>query len=159
MTTSGGLLGWTNVSASLPNRWVTRVAVDPTNPARIVIGWRQFDTISNNFRQAGNAYSTDGGQTFTKALVEWNLPPLRFDNVGWPGFFVSWLRPSLFSSGLVTSWDDRSDRREVGNAGFQLDLRFGVLSRLDMTLSVGYAHAFESDMPSSDEFMISLKIL
>ena len=30
------------------------IAVDPTNPDRIVIGWRQFDNISSNFRQAGN---------------------------------------------------------------------------------------------------------
>lgn len=41
------------------------IAVDPTNPDRIVIGWRQFDTTSNNFRQAGYGYSLDGGQTFT----------------------------------------------------------------------------------------------
>lgn len=99
------------------------------------------------------------GQTFTKALVEWNLPPLRFENAGLPGFFVTWLRPSLFSCGIVTSWDERSSRREIGTVGFQLDLNFGVLSRLEMTLSVGYAHAFESDIPSSDELMISLKIL
>ncbi len=26
------------------------IAVDPTDPNRIVIGWRQFDTISSNFR-------------------------------------------------------------------------------------------------------------
>lgn len=41
------------------------IAVDPTNPDRIVIGWRQFDTTANNFRQAGYGYSLDGGQTFT----------------------------------------------------------------------------------------------
>lgn len=41
------------------------IAVDPTNPNRIVIGWRQFDTVNSNFRQAGNGYSTDGGLTFT----------------------------------------------------------------------------------------------
>ncbi|MFL0354559.1 T9SS type A sorting domain-containing protein [Xanthomarina sp. GH4-25] len=41
------------------------IAVDPTNPERIVIGWRQFDTIDSNFRQAGNAYSLDGGLTWT----------------------------------------------------------------------------------------------
>jgi len=29
------------------------IAVDPTNPSRIVIGWRQFDTVASNFRQAG----------------------------------------------------------------------------------------------------------
>ena len=41
------------------------IAVDPTDPSRIVIGWRQFDTIASNFRQAGWAYSRDGGQTWT----------------------------------------------------------------------------------------------
>ncbi len=41
------------------------IAVDPTAPNRIVIGWRQFDTILSNFRQAGWAYSHDGGRTWT----------------------------------------------------------------------------------------------
>lgn len=41
------------------------IAVDPTNPDRIAIGWRQFDTITNNFRQAGNAHTTDGGLSWT----------------------------------------------------------------------------------------------
>jgi hypothetical protein len=41
------------------------IAVDPNDPDKIVIGWRQFDSISSNFRQAGYAYSHDGGQTWT----------------------------------------------------------------------------------------------
>lgn len=41
------------------------IAIDPTNPNRIVIGWRQFDNINSNFRQAGYAYSTDAGITWT----------------------------------------------------------------------------------------------
>ena len=41
------------------------IAVDPTNPNRMVIGWRQFNTINSNFRQAGNGYSLDGGLTWT----------------------------------------------------------------------------------------------
>jgi hypothetical protein len=41
------------------------IAVDPTNPDIMVIGWRQFDTIASNFRQAGVAYSHDGGATWT----------------------------------------------------------------------------------------------
>ena len=41
------------------------IAIDPTNPDRIVIGWRQFDTVFSNFRQAGNAYSLDGGLSWT----------------------------------------------------------------------------------------------
>ncbi|MEK6701838.1 MAG: sialidase family protein [Planctomycetota bacterium] len=42
------------------------IAVDPSNGLRIVVGWRQFDTVSSNFRQAGYAWSVDGGRTFTK---------------------------------------------------------------------------------------------
>lgn len=45
------------------------LAVDPTNPNRIVIGWRQFDFITNNFRQAGNAYSLDGGYSWVNPGV------------------------------------------------------------------------------------------
>lgn len=43
------------------------LAIDPTNPDAIVVGWRQFDTIASNFRQAGYAYSHDRGDT-------WNFP-------------------------------------------------------------------------------------
>ncbi len=41
------------------------IAVDPTNPNNMVIGWRQFDNIGSNFRQAGYGYTTDGGQSWT----------------------------------------------------------------------------------------------
>ena len=41
------------------------IAIDPTDPQRMAIGWRQFDNIASNFRQAGAAYSRDGGRTWT----------------------------------------------------------------------------------------------
>ncbi len=41
------------------------IAVDLTKPNRMAIGWRQFDTIQSDFRQAGWGYTTDGGQTWT----------------------------------------------------------------------------------------------
>ncbi len=41
------------------------IAVDPLNANRIVIGWRQFDTVNSNFRQAGYGYSLNGGITWT----------------------------------------------------------------------------------------------
>jgi len=40
------------------------IAIDPTAPYRMVLTWRQFDTIANNFREAGKAYSHDGGRTW-----------------------------------------------------------------------------------------------
>ena len=44
------------------------IVVDPTNPNRMAIGWRQFNTVASNFRQAGVAYTTDGGQTWTASV-------------------------------------------------------------------------------------------
>ncbi len=41
------------------------IAVDPVNPSRMAIGWRQFDTITSNFRQAGYGFTGDGGVTWT----------------------------------------------------------------------------------------------
>jgi hypothetical protein len=41
------------------------LGINPKNPDQMVIGWRQFDDVGNNFRQAGYGYSTDGGETWT----------------------------------------------------------------------------------------------
>ena len=41
------------------------MALDPTDPSNLVIGWRQFDTVISNFRQAGIAYSHDAGASWT----------------------------------------------------------------------------------------------
>ncbi|MEX2243983.1 MAG: sialidase family protein [Fimbriimonadaceae bacterium] len=41
------------------------IAVSATDPNVIVIGWRQFDNIASNFRQAGVGYSHNGGATWT----------------------------------------------------------------------------------------------
>lgn len=41
------------------------LAIDPTDPNHMVIGWRQFNTIASDFRQAGYGFTTDGGQTWT----------------------------------------------------------------------------------------------
>jgi hypothetical protein len=45
------------------------MAVDPAAPNRIAIGWRQFDTVTSEFRQAGRAYSRDGGRHWTNPGV------------------------------------------------------------------------------------------
>ncbi len=47
------------------------IAVDPTAPNRIAVGWRQFDNVSSNFRQAGYSFSVDGGRTWAgKQIIE-----------------------------------------------------------------------------------------
>lgn len=60
------------------------IAIDPFNTNNMAIGWRQFDTISSNFRQAGYAYSTDAGQNWTSGVIEPGIfrsdPVLDSDN-------------------------------------------------------------------------------
>jgi hypothetical protein len=79
----------------------------------------------------------------------------------------------VFVGGLATNFDHRyadvvtplggtetqKIAQHVGDAGVQMDLRFTSLSRLDMTLSFGYAAAFEQGLATRREAMISLKVM
>ena len=100
-----------------------------------------------------------GGRNYVKALVEWNLPPARFRRLGRPGFYATWARPALFAGTIVTNLDASGARRTVTDAGAQVDLRFTMLSSLDLTLSGGYAWAFEEGRSVRHEAMVSLKLL
>ena len=45
------------------------ITVSRLDHRRIAVGWRQFDSISSNFRQAGVNVSLDGGRTWQAATV------------------------------------------------------------------------------------------
>ncbi len=107
----------------------------------------------------GAALNEIGGRNFARTMIEWNLPPIRFKRAGTPGAYLSWLRPALFASGLVTNMDSAPDRRTATSYGGQLDLRFTVLSALDMTLSFGAAMRTETGVANRSEAMVSLTVL
>src|SRR5438034_6371875 len=50
------------------------IAVDPTDLNKMVISWRQFNSIQSDFRQAGWGYTTDGG-------MHWTFPGVLENNV------------------------------------------------------------------------------
>jgi hypothetical protein len=50
------------------------ICVDRNNPNRMSIGWRQFDSVASNFREAGFAYTTSGG-------TRWIAPGVLQNNV------------------------------------------------------------------------------
>ncbi len=50
------------------------ISVDPTNGSKITIGWRQFNSVTSNFRQAGWGYTTNGG-------TSWTFPGVLENNV------------------------------------------------------------------------------
>jgi len=45
------------------------MAMDPNNRNRLTVGWRQFDNVASNFRQAGNGYSINGGSSWINNTV------------------------------------------------------------------------------------------
>jgi hypothetical protein len=61
------------------------ISVDPTDGNKIAIGWRQFDSINSDFRQAGYGYTTDAG-------ITWHFPGT--------------LQPGVFRSDPVTNSDE-----------------------------------------------------
>jgi hypothetical protein len=50
------------------------ICVDRNNPNRMSIGWRQFNSVTSNFREAGFAYTTNGG-------TRWIAPGVLQNNV------------------------------------------------------------------------------
>src|SRR6266516_7535022 len=50
------------------------ISVDPTNLSKMAIAWRQFNSVTSNFRQAGWGYTTDGG-------TSWTFPGVLENNV------------------------------------------------------------------------------
>jgi sugar lactone lactonase YvrE len=118
---------------------------------------REVKRYRDPFSMPGFEINEIGGQKFARGMLEWNLAPHYFHNAGSPGFFTAWMRPSLFTSVLVT----RSDSVETTfrNVGLQVDFQLYVFSRLEMMLSVGAARGYSDDARGENEFMVSLKIL
>jgi hypothetical protein len=84
------------------------IAVDPTDSDKMAIGWRQFDDINSDFRQAGWAYTTDAGVHWTfPGVLQAGLfrsdPVLHFNEVG--DFFYLSLRSDGFSFFCDDVWD------------------------------------------------------
>ena len=100
------------------------------------------------------------GRNFFRAMLEWNLPPVRFSRAGTSNFYTSWARPALFVSAITTNLDDSTFKQEAQSAGAQVDFEFKVKSRYALTLSFGYAKGFgSSPIEDDEEWMVSLKIL
>ena len=96
------------------------IAINPNNPLEMVIGWRQFDNIASDFRQAGFAYTIDGGRTWInngplEPEVFRSDPVLGVDNNG--TFYynslsvddlssLSGFETDIFRSTTIGEWDE-----------------------------------------------------
>lgn len=98
-------------------------------------------------------------QDFAKSILEWNLPPMRFANVGIPSVFLSSARPALFAGVLLADLNDSEYRQDYYTLGLQVDFSITVAHRYPLTLSVGFAQGYIDGDKVDDELMVSLKIL
>jgi len=99
------------------------------------------------------------GRNFYRGMLEWNLPPIRFDRAGTSNFYLAWVRPALFFSTLSTNLDDDDLRLNAQSVGVQFDFHITFNSRHELILSTGYAKGYGEGDFTDDEFMISLKIM
>jgi hypothetical protein len=123
------------------------------------VDYRGIKQFRNTESFPGLEINEVGGATYSKAQVEWMLPPLRFRSVGMPSAYLRWAGLSFFASGLVTDFDSESTSRTYTSAGAQVDLRLVTISHLESTFSVGYAVAKGKAVPLSNALMFSFKIM
>jgi len=98
------------------------------------------------------------GRRFAKSLLEFNLPPVRFKELGSQSFYLSHIRPALFTGTLVTD-PGTAPEEYYGSVGAQIDLSFTIFFRLPMTLSLGVAQGIASESRGDTEWMLSLKVI
>lgn len=95
------------------------IAVSPVNPSLMAIGWRQFDNVGSNFRQAGFAFSEDAGASWiSPGPIEPGVfrsdPVLDMDSEGF--FYYNSLTSDangfscdVYKSAGVGAWDAGTD--------------------------------------------------
>ena len=96
------------------------LCIDPKDPRRIAIGWRQFDNVTSDFRQAGWGYSTNGGTTWIfPGLIETNVfrsdPVLASDADG-SFYYLSLQITPVFHCDLRKSRDGGASWQLLGPA-------------------------------------------
>jgi hypothetical protein len=123
------------------------ISVDPTNGNKITIGWRQFDTYTSNFRQAGYGYSTDAGVTWhfpgtLQSGVFRSDPVTNSDETG--SFFYLSLLVNTFCGDIWRStnggqtWTERSP----DGAAHSGDKEWFTLDRTPTSMGHGFQYQF-----------------
>jgi len=97
-------------------------------------------------------------RSFVKSTAEFNFPPIRFEDAGSDGAYLSSMRSAVFAGAMLAD-PGNEGARALEDVGFQMDWNFTIAVRLPMTLSIGDAAGFERGRAHQNEVMVSLKIL
>jgi len=126
------------------------ITVDPTNGNKMTIGWRQFNSVASNFRQAGWSYTSNGGTTWTfPGVLENNVfrsdPVLDSDNVG-TFFYLSLL--GTFFDNMWRSFDGGMSWTNIAPAKGGDKQWFTI----DNTSSIGHGFQYQHWSSSGNNF-------
>jgi hypothetical protein len=127
------------------------ISVDPTNGSKMTIAWRQFNSVTSNFRQGGWGYTTDGGTHWTFPGVLQNgvfrSDPVTNSNEIGQFFYLSLqsdVNLSFFCDDLWRStnggqsWVEQSPDRGAGGGDKQW-------FTIDKTSGPGHGFQYQSD--------------
>jgi hypothetical protein len=126
------------------------ICLDPNNPMKMAIGWRQFNNVSSNFRQAGWAYTTDGGVSWTfPGVLESGVfrtdPVLNSDSTG--RFFYLSLLQSFFDD-IWRSLDSGQSWTDIASADGGDKQWFTI----DNTNSTGHGFQYQTWSTSGNNY-------
>jgi len=129
------------------------ITVDPNDGTRMVIGWRQFNSVTSNFRQGGWGWTNNGGTTWTfPGVLENNVfrsdPVLFADTTG--HFFYNSLLQSFFDDiwRSVNGGQTFTNLNAPGNATGG-DKQWQTI---DNTASTGHGFQYQSWSTSGNNF-------
>jgi hypothetical protein len=118
------------------------ISVDPTDRNKMAIGWRQFDSVSSNFRQAGWGFTSNGG-------VSWTFPGVLENNVfrSDPVLFANDVGRFFYLSLLQNFFDDMWRSLDGGQSWTKLGPATGGDKQwftIDNTNSSGHGFQYQS---------------
>jgi len=162
----GTALPWSNSSA-----WLYAHAGGVAGPRSSALAAYYFGSFRNNYvddrpvkryreMESFPGFGIDeiAARRFAKLTGEVNFPPIRFAEVGTPAFYLSHIRPAVFTGVMAIRSPDGESHRYM-NLGAQFDLNFTVALRLPMVLSVGAAGGWADGDYRKTELLASLKIM
>ena len=123
------------------------------------VDWRPASQYRNMLAFPGADIDQIPAHNFVKTMGDLNLRPIRMRNVGTTWLYPTFIKMSIFGTHLLVDPDNSPTRRNVFNAGTQVDLELVLLSYLKTTWSVGYARSFESGQGPGEQWMFSVKLL
>lgn len=123
------------------------------------VDWQPSEQYRNTLSFPGARINQLPAYTYVRTMGELNLMPIRLRNVGTTWLYPTYIKPSFFGAHLMTGFDRRQQMAHVFNCGGQIDIQLVLFSYLKTTWSFGYAKMFRAGEKSTNQFMLSLKLL